>query len=77
MTVRDQSDSDLRGLSGWLAAAAIVAYWWFMLRAMRRLLASIAEGGQWLREWREEDRGGPPRPRPRAFGRRPGARSGG
>lgn len=59
MTLRDQSDARLEreavgALSGWLALAALVAYWWFMFRALRSFTRSLAELGQWFRDWREE-----------------------
>jgi hypothetical protein len=57
VTLRDRRDIDgAEGLATWLVRAGAVAYWWFMLRAVWRFLASIAEGAEWLREWREEDR---------------------
>lgn len=59
MTIRDPSASEIdaaEGLTTWLVLAAVVAYWWFMLRAIRSLGSSIVDFSRWLQDWREEDR---------------------
>jgi hypothetical protein len=59
MTLRDRSVNmadPVDRLAVYLVLAAFVAYWWFMLRAMRSLLGAAGDLGRWAREWREEDR---------------------